>query len=135
EALRAADLIDADGLRAVVAELASDRYAGRAPGTPGDEMTQAYLAAALERLGFEPAGPDGTYLQPFELVGITAAQPPSWTFTRDGERLELAQHSEFIAASGVPAERAAIENAEVVFVGYGIEAPEHDWNDFKGADL
>src|SRR5690606_30242724 len=91
ERLRAADAIDADGLRAVVAEIASDRYEGRAPGTAGDAMTQAYLAAALERLGFEPAGPDGTWLQPFDLVGISAAQPPAWTFARDGERLELAQ--------------------------------------------
>src|SRR5690606_26981510 len=128
-------MIDEDGLRAVVAEIASDRYEGRAPGTAGDEMTQAYLAAALERIGFEPAAPDGTYLQPFELVGITAAQPPTWTFARGDERLELAQHSEFIAASGVLAEHASIDGAEVVFVGYGIEAPEHYWNDFKGADL
>ncbi len=135
QALRAAERIDADGIRAVVAEIASDRYGGRAPGTPGDEMTQAYLAAALERIGFEPGGPDGTYLQPFDLVGITSTQPPSWTFTRDGARLDLVQHGEFIAASGVLAERAAIDGAEVVFVGYGIEAPEYDWNDFKGIDL
>jgi len=132
---RAAEMIDEDGLRAVVAEIASDRYEGRAPGTAGDEMTQAYLSAALERIGFEPAGPDGTWLQPFDLVGITADQPPAWSFSRDAVRLELAQGTDFIAASGVQAERASVDGAEVVFVGYGIEAPEHDWNDFKGADL
>ncbi|HEX6996071.1 MAG TPA: M28 family peptidase [Gammaproteobacteria bacterium] len=135
DALRAADAIDADGLRAVVAEIASDRYEGRAPGTPGDEMTQAFLSAALERIGFQPGGPDGTFLQPFELVGITAAQPPTWTFVRGRERLELMQGGEFIAASGVLSERASVDGAEVVFVGYGIEAPEHDWSDFKDADL
>src|SRR5690606_780141 len=130
---RPAEAIDADVLRAVVARIESDRYEGRAPGTAGDAMTQAYLAAALERMGF--AGLDGTWLQPFDLIGITAAQPPVWTFTRDGGRLELEQGTEFIAASGVQDERASIDGAEVVFVGYGIEAPEHDWDDFKGVDL
>jgi len=131
----AAERIDAAGLREVVAEIASDRYAGRAPGTRGDEMTQAYLAAELERLGFEPASPDGTWLQPFDLVGITAELPASWTFSADGGALELMRLDDFIAASGVQSERASIEDAEIVFVGYGIDAPEQEWNDFKDADL
>ncbi len=131
----AADVIDADRLHSIVAELASDRYGGRAPGTEGDAMTQAYLSQALGALGFEPGGEDGTWLQPFELIGITSAQPRTWSFTSSGDVLELAQSADFIVASGVQEERAAIDDAEVVFVGYGIEAPEHGWNDFKGADL
>ena len=132
---RAAEQIDADGLLAVVAEISADRYGGRAPGTEGDEMTLEFLAGALERVGFEPGAADGTWRQPFDLVGITARQPDAWTFSRGGERLDLDQGEEFIVASGVQRERAAVDGAEVVFVGYGIEAPEHDWDDFKGADL
>jgi Zn-dependent M28 family amino/carboxypeptidase len=132
---RAAAAIEGDGIRAVVAEIASDRYAGRAPGTEGDEMTLKYLSAALENLGFEPGAADGTWRQPFDLIGIAAAQPPQWTFSADGDALTLAQHDEFIVASGVQSERVDVDDAEVVFVGYGIEAPEYEWNDYKGADL
>jgi hypothetical protein len=132
---KAADAIDEPSMRAVVAEIASDRYAGRAPGTDGDEMTLAYLERALAELGFEAGGPSGAWRQEFELVGVTARQPSTWTFERGGDSVDLAQRTDFIAASGVQQARAAVEDAEVVFVGYGIEAPEHDWNDFKGADL
>ncbi|HEX7081646.1 MAG TPA: M28 family peptidase [Gammaproteobacteria bacterium] len=131
----AAEAIDARGLREVIAEIASDRYGGRAPGSEGDEMTQAYLARALEEIGFEPGGADGSWLQPFDLVGITAMQPPTWTFSRGGETLELSQGDEFIVASGVQSEHAEVDGAEIVFVGYGIQAPEYDWDDFKDADL
>ena len=132
---RAAEMIDAADLRRIVAELASDRYEGRAPGTRGDELTLRFLERELERLGFEPGLPDGRWRQSFDLIGITASQPATWPFVRDGERVLLMQGEDFIAASGVPRERAEVDGAEVVFVGYGIVAPEHDWDDFKGADL
>ncbi|MBN1238427.1 MAG: M28 family peptidase, partial [Gammaproteobacteria bacterium] len=135
EQQNAAAAIDGAGIRGVVEEISSDRYAGRAPGTEGDEMTLEYLADRLEQIGFRPGAADGSWRQPFELVGITAAQPPEWSFSRGGETLTLAQHEEFIVASGVQSERAEVDDAEVVFVGYGIQAPEHDWDDFKGADL
>lgn len=135
DARDAAATIDEAGLRHVVAELASDRYEGRAPGTPGDAMTIAYLSAALGHLGFEPAMSDGSWVQPFDLIGITAAQPATWSFVSGNGRLELAQGQDFIVASGVQSERAVVKDAELVFVGYGIQAPEYDWDDFKGADL
>src|SRR5690606_12473912 len=90
---------------------------------------------ALANLGFEPVGPDGGWLQPFDLVGIAATQPAAWSFSRDGNALELAQREDFIVASGVQHELASVADAEVVFVGYGIDAHEHDWDDFKGVDL
>ena len=133
--MEAANAIDGTGIRAVVEEIASDRYGGRAPGTDGDAMTLDFLEGELERIGFEPGAPDGSWRQPFGLVGITSTQPPEWTFSAGGEDLVLRQHEEFIAASGVQSERAAFEDAELVFVGYGIQAPEHDWDDFAGADL
>jgi Zn-dependent M28 family amino/carboxypeptidase len=132
---RAAEAIDAEGLREVVAEIADDRYEGRAPGTAGDEMTLEYLSRALARIGFEPGAPSGEWLQPFELIGITAAQPPAWRFSQGDAHLQLEQARDFIVASGVQDERSEVTDAEVVFVGYGIEAPEYQWDDFKGADL
>src|SRR5437867_2821439 len=64
-----------------------------------------------------------------------AAAPATWTFARGGERVELERDTDFIAASGVQAPRASVTDAEVVFVGYGIEAPEYNWDDFKGVDV
>jgi len=130
--------IDEPTLEAVVAYLADDLLEGRGPATRGDRLTRLYLATTMQLLGLEPGGPDGAWEQPFEVVGITSAMPPEWRFAAgggDGDALSLARSDDYIAASGVQAERAAIDDAEVVFVGYGIEAPEYDWDDYKGADL
>jgi len=134
ERVAAAELITADAIRDVVAEISSDRYEGRGPGTEGDRAARAYLAGRLEAAGFAPAA-DGRWEQPFDLIGVESAQPSRWSFAGMGGELVLEQGSDFIVASGVQADRAAVENAELVFVGYGIEAPEYGWDDFKGADL
>lgn len=131
----AAGAITADAIRAVVAEIASDGYAGRAPGTDGDRRAREYLARALTEAGFAPGAADGSFEQAFELVGVDAAMPPEWTFTTEAGRVELARLDEFVAASGVQNSTADVENAELVFVGYGIEAPEYGWDDFKGVDV
>jgi Zn-dependent M28 family amino/carboxypeptidase len=78
---------------------------------------------------------DGSWQQAFSLIGVNTAQPPSWTFVRAGQRLVLDQGSDFIVSNGTQTARAAIVDAEVVFVGYGIQAPEYGWDDFKGADV
>lgn len=127
--------ITAELMRDYIVELSDDKYEGRGPGSRGDAAARDYLVGELEKLGLEPGAADGGWQQPFELVGITADQPSEWTFEGHGETLTLSQWDEFIAASGVQQERAEIEDAEVVFVGYGIEAPEYDWDDYKGADL
>jgi Zn-dependent M28 family amino/carboxypeptidase len=86
-------------------------------------------------LGFEPGlGADG-WEQEVELVGVTSAMPPHWTFKRGEERVSLAWWDEYIASSGVQTKRGAVDRTEVVFVGYGIEAPEYGWDDFKGRDV
>jgi Zn-dependent M28 family amino/carboxypeptidase len=133
-ALAAADAITGDDIRRVVAEIADDRYLGRAPGTQGDKMTRAYLVRELASLGFEP-GADGRWEQAVELVGVTTNPPAKWRFTRGGANVELARNDEFIAASGVQQARSGVTDAELVFVGYGIEAPEYSWDDFKGVDV
>ena len=133
--LAAADTLTAELIRGPIVEIADDRYEGRLPGTTGDFLAQAYLGALLQEAGFAPGGPAGDWIQPFELVGINTAQPGTWTFTDGETSLELAQSEEFILTSGLQDAEASIAEAEVVFVGYGIQAPEHDWDDFKGADL
>ncbi|HUP49565.1 MAG TPA: M28 family metallopeptidase [Thermoanaerobaculia bacterium] len=133
---RAAERITRATLEAPIRFLASDLLEGRGPATRGDELTQLYLATEMQALGLEPGGPDGSFYQPFDIVGINAKVPDTWSFrTRGGQTLTLNRWNDFIAASGVQNERAAIENAELVFVGYGIQAPEYRWDDFKNADL
>jgi Zn-dependent M28 family amino/carboxypeptidase len=134
-AAAAAETIAADDIRRVVAEIADDRYGGRAPGSAGDKLARSFLVRELQALGFEPGAADGSWEQAVELVGVTATAPAKWTFTRAGAPVELARSDDFIAASGVQQSRASVENAEVVFVGYGIEAPEYGWDDFKGVDV
>src|SRR5262245_9529767 len=133
--IEAAGAIEGDDVRAVVAEIADDRYMGRSPGSPGDKMTRAYLAKELAKRGYEPGGEGGSWEQAVELVGVTAGPPAKWTFSRGADRIALERDTDFVAMSGVQEPRASVDGAEVVFVGYGIEAPEYDWDDFKGVDV
>jgi len=127
--------ITGDYMRGIVVEISDDRYEGRGPGTRGDEAARKYLAGRMEELGLEPGGADGSWEQPFDLVGINAAQPDSWTFAGHDKSMTLEQWEQFIVGSGVQMERSEFNDAEIVFVGYGIQAPEYDWDDYKGADL
>jgi Zn-dependent M28 family amino/carboxypeptidase len=131
----AARAIEAERLREVVAEIADDRYAGRAPGTAGDQLTRTYIATELERIGFARGGVNGGWEQPFELVGITTMAPRSWPFRKGDQTIELEWSKDYIGASGVQSERAEISETELVFVGYGIQAPEYQWDDYKGVDV
>ena len=135
DANSAVQQITANLMRDYVKELSDDKYEGRGPGSRGDVAAREYLAGELEKLGLEPGGEDGSWEQPFDLVGLTAEQPDQWTFTGDDDSMTLRQWDDFIVHSGVQSERAEVENAEIVFVGYGIQAPEYDWDDFKGQDL
>lgn len=131
----AAQTIDGDYIRRVVAEIADDRYGGRLPGTEGDLLTRTYLAAELARIGFSPGAGAGSYEQPIELVGVTTEAPQVWRFTRGGMAVELERGTDFVASSGLQAEAAELRDAELVFAGFAIQAPEYDWDDFKDTDL
>ncbi len=122
-------------MRDIVVEISDDRYEGRGPGTRGDEAAREFLAKQMEALGLQPGAADGGWQQAFDLVGINASQPDSWTFDGHGKSMTLQQWDEFIVGSGVQQERATVDEAEVVFVGYGIQAPEYDWDDYKGVDV
>jgi Zn-dependent M28 family amino/carboxypeptidase len=114
--------------------LASDLLEGRGPGTRGDALARAYIASEMEEIGLQPGAPDGGWEQPVELIGLRTDLPSHWDFTSDRRRLRL-ERADFVATSAVVGEHAAIDDAEVVFVGYGIQAPEYEWDDFKGTDL
>jgi len=131
----AARVIQAAGIRADVRFLASDLLEGRGPGSRGDKLTQAYIASRLEGLGLEPGAPDGSWLQRFELVSVTTRAPKVLRAQHGSESAEFALAEDYAAESGVAASQAKVDNAEVVFVGYGIVAPEYQWDDYKGADL
>jgi Zn-dependent M28 family amino/carboxypeptidase len=127
--------ITAARLAGHIRELSGDEYEGRGPATAGDLRTQQYLADQLDAIGLEPGGPEGSWVQEFDVVGITSEVPKSWSFQHGAQTLTLDYWEQFIAASGVQRATSKIENAEVVFVGYGIDAPEYAWNDFKDQDL
>lgn len=122
-------------LRGHIRFLASDLLEGRGPGSRGDELAQQFIAAQFESLGLQPAAPGGGWFQQVPLVGVTARVPATVRFRHAANSLELKRHDDYVFASGKPQPQVAIENAEIVFVGYGIEAPEYQWDDFKGADL
>ncbi|MCP4678913.1 MAG: M28 family peptidase [Deltaproteobacteria bacterium] len=132
----AAASIEEDFLREAVAYIASDELEGRGPGTRGDRLTRKYLAGRLEELGYEPAGNDGGWEQRFSIVGMTSHMPKTWTFKTAGDKSEsFSSVNEYMVNAGVQRPSVSIADAELVFVGFGISAPEEKWDDYKDADL
>ncbi|HYX74841.1 MAG TPA: M28 family peptidase [Steroidobacteraceae bacterium] len=122
-------------LEAPIRFLSSDLLEGRGPATRGDQLARLYLQTRLEGMGYQGAFANGAWQQPFDIVGIKGQFPNSWSFQGRGQRVDLAWREDYIAVSGLQKENVAIDDAELVFVGYGIEAPELHWDDFKGMDL
>lgn len=131
---KAAASIQDHELRAHTRYLSSDLLEGRGPGSRGDRLAQEYLAAQFEAFGLRPAGDNGTWFQAFDLVGITG-NPKTMTVAGPKGSATLDYHEDFIAVAGAQEQESVLEDAEVVFVGYGIVAPEYQWDDYKGADL
>ena len=111
--------------------LSSDLLEGRGPATRGDELARAYIASCMEQMGLEPGGAGGVWQQPFDVVGITSKPPGAWAFTGKNGALELKYWDEFIACSGEQQDAVALRDAELVFAGYGMSAPEYGWEDYK----
>src|SRR5439155_15596615 len=115
--------IDMDALVAHTKTLSSDAYEGRAPGTKGEELSVAYIADQLQKAGLKPGNTDGTYFQKVPLVGITPT--PTSLVYRKGDRFQaLRWKDDIVAWTKHVADMAAIERSELVFVGYGVVAPE-----------
>ena len=126
--------VSAEELKRHIRTLSSDEFEGRAPTTPGGEKTRAYIAAEYQRLGLEPVG--GSYFHDVPMVESTL--DPSQSFLRidvKGETRDLAYKSEAVFGTKRAAPEVAFEASDMVFVGYGVVAPEHQWNDYEGIDV
>lgn len=131
----AAPAFSADAIMAHVKVLASDEFEGRAPGTKGEDLTVGYVSEQFRQAGLKPGNTDGTYVQNVPLVGLTADPATSLVFRKGGVTQTLAFKDDVVAWTKRVRERVQIDASDVVFVGYGIEAPEYQWDDYKGADL
>jgi Zn-dependent M28 family amino/carboxypeptidase len=129
----ALDAITADGLLARTRVLASDAFEGRGPGTRGEDSTVAYLTREFQRLGLAPGNPDGTYVQDVTLVGYTGRGSAS--FSVGGRTLALEPLKDIVAVARHAAPENVVRGSDVVFVGYGVVAPEYGWNDYAGVDV
>jgi Zn-dependent M28 family amino/carboxypeptidase len=125
--------IRADSLLGHIKVLASDEFEGRAPGTHGEDLTITYLTSEFQRMGLAPGNPDGSYLQRVPLVGYSAE--PELTLRAKDRTFTLENLKDYVAVSRRQIERVDVEDSPVVFVGYGIVAPEFHWDDYKGVDV
>ena len=112
--------------------LASDEFEGRLPGTVGEAKSLAYITSQFKEIGLEPGNPDGSYLQEVPLVGIEGEATMS--LTAGGQPVAMEAPRDFVASTARVAPRISISNSPLVFVGYGVQAKEYDWDDYKGLD-
>ncbi|QIG82017.1 M28 family peptidase [Sphingosinithalassobacter tenebrarum] len=126
--------ISLETMKDVTRTLASDDFEGRAPGSAGEEKTLAYLVEQFQAAGLQP-GNDGSWFQDVPLVEINAKNVSPLTFTGGSEDLSLEYGPDMVVSTYRVTPRIDIENSDVVFVGYGINAPERGWNDYEGVDV
>ena len=125
----------ADGLMGHIRALSADDFGGRGPGSEGEEKTVAYLTEGFESLGLSPGNPDGTYVQQVPLVGITVdSSETSVTVTHGRETVRLITGEDHVAWTKRVVDSVEA-SGELVFVGYGVVAPEYDWDDYKDVDV
>ena len=123
-----------DVMKEATRTLSSDAFEGRAPGTPGEAKTLAYLVDQFQKAGLQP-GNNGSWFQDVPLVAITAQNVSPLTFTGGTQPMSLKYGPEFVAGTYRVTPNIAVKDSPVVFVGYGINAPEKGWNDYAGVDV
>ena len=129
----ALEAITPDGMLAHIKVLASDEFEGRAPGTKGEELAIKYISDQFKQIGLKPGNPDGMYTQEVPLAGIISE--PRMSFIVGDKTIDLKYPDDFIASSARLQPEIKIDNSDVVFVGYGVVAPECGWDDYKGVDV
>ncbi|TFI57583.1 M20/M25/M40 family metallo-hydrolase [Sphingomonas parva] len=127
--------IDPARMSIVTRTLASDEFEGRGPGTDGEAKTIAYLSEQFRQLGLEPAGDDGSYAQRVPLVRTRLKPGGAVSIAKGNARIPLAVPGDIYLSTVRETDAARIAGAPIVFVGYGVSAPERQWDDFKGVDL
>ena len=127
--------IDTKAALADITRLSSDEFEGRAPGSKGEELTVAYLTEQFKAAGLAPGNPDGTFVQRVPLVGIRPSDFSALTVGGKGTPATFANSTDVIAFSQRVTDAIALKDSELVFAGYGVQAPEFQWDDFKGLDV
>ncbi len=127
--------IDAGRVLAHTKVLSSNEFEGRAPGTHGEERTVAYIQEQFKAAGLVPGNPDGTWVQDVPMVGMTTEPGAVLAFARGDRRLDLTYKDDFVAWTKRVRKSVSLDASDVVFVGYGIQAPEYHWDDYKGLDV
>jgi Zn-dependent M28 family amino/carboxypeptidase len=130
----ALNVITADGLMTHIKTLSSDEFEGRGPGTRGEELSVNYLADQFKKVGLAPGNTDGTYFQKVPLAGINTKQDAEMKIKTAGKDLKLKFGTDFVARTVRVVEKTGFD-ADMVFVGYGVVAPEYGWDDYKGLDV
>ena len=128
------DDITAGDFAELVKTLASDGFEGRGPGTPGGEKTVEYIKAQFERIGLQP-GNDGSWFQDVPMAETTADESTTLTLDAGGKTTELAFGPDMVLNTRTGKAEVKVEDSPLVFVGYGVDAPEQDWNDYAGVDV
>src|SRR3954453_20386439 len=131
--LPALEAITPDGLLAHIKVLASDEFEGRAPGSKGEDLSVKYITDQFEKSGLEPGNPDGTYTQEVPLAGIKSE--PRMSFVIGDKTMDLKNQDDFVASSARLQPQIKIDRSDLVFVGYGVVAPEYGWDDYKNVDV
>ncbi|MBV9127085.1 MAG: M28 family peptidase [Verrucomicrobia bacterium] len=130
----ALDTITAEELLKHTTVLASDEYEGRGPGSKGEELSVQYITEQFKKLGLQPGNPDGTYIQEVPLAGIRSF--PTAHFTVAGkEPITVQFPGDYVATSARLLPEVKVEESDIVFVGYGVVAPEYGWDDYKDVDV
>lgn len=123
-----------DRMLSDIRTLSSDEFEGRGPGSKGEELTIQYLQSQFRGAGLQPGNPDGTYLQAVRLVGITADPQMKLSLNGHGRSLGPKFQSDFVAWTKRMVDTSAVDG-DIIFVGYGVQAPEFQWDDFKGLNV
>ncbi|HEY3789581.1 MAG TPA: M28 family peptidase [Urbifossiella sp.] len=127
-------VISAERIKAAVAYLASDRLEGRGPGTRGEELTTEFIAGEFKKAGLKPMGEDGTYLQPVPLIRVFTSPKSTLRAVKGETAIDFKCEEDFSGTSRTQTELETFD-AEAIFLGHGITAPEFDWDDYKGVDV
>lgn len=130
----ALDAITADEMMTHIKVLGSDEFEGRAPGSKGEELSVKYITEQFRALGLRPGNTNGSYTQEVPLAGIKSA-PAASLVVNGKEPMQLNFPNDYVASSARLQSEINVQNSEIVFVGYGIVAPEYGWDDYKGVDV
>src|SRR5215471_17667031 len=133
-AFAALETIDPERIRAHVRFLSHDLLEGRGTGQRGGDIAAQYMATQFALYGLKPAGDSGTYMQKVPMMGVTPDSATTFSFVTSGKSTDLKVLDQYVAYDQTQQLKSDVD-ADIVFVGYGVEAPEYKWDDYKGTDV